>query len=243
MTVMIRLRSAARRPFAAAAVLAVAALATVDASEQFWEKTPFTEWTRAEAREVLSSSPWVRQVSILLPGVGAGPADAEPRVTDPGGGAGAGSESGAPGHQGVTLTVIWVAAPIREAHIRLDQFNGHMRDEKYWRPAVRGNPDIIQLTVSGAALPHLLKAGDPRLRSATYLKTRRGTQLPVTDVVFSKDYPRIPEVSLVFAAHIDGAPSITAKDEEVRLILPLGAQAVTVRFKLRDMFVRGQLML
>ena len=49
--------------------------------------------------------------------------------------------------------VMWVAAPIREAHIRLDQFKGHMRDEKYWRPAVRGNPEIIQLTVAGVRWP------------------------------------------------------------------------------------------
>ena len=138
---------------------------------------------------------------------------------------------------------MWVAAPVREAHIRLDQFKGHMRDEKYWRPAVRGNPEIIQLTVAGAALAQLLRADDPRLRSATYLKTKRGTQVSVQDVVFSKDYPRIPEVTLVFPAHTDGAPSITAVDEEATLVLPLGAHAITARFKLRDMIVRGQLML
>jgi hypothetical protein len=53
--------------FASAAVLAIAAVATVHTAQQFWEKTPFTEWTRADAIKVLSSSPWVRQVSILLP--------------------------------------------------------------------------------------------------------------------------------------------------------------------------------
>ena len=63
------------------------------------------------------------------------------------------------------------------------------------------------------------------------------------DVVFSKDYPRIPEVSLVFPAHSEGAPSITAEDEEATLVMPLGAHAITARFKLRDMIVRGQLML
>jgi hypothetical protein len=139
--------------------------------------------------------------------------------------------------------VVWVAAPIREAHIRLDQFKGHMREEKYWRPAVRGNPDIIQLTVAGAGLAHWLTADAQRLRPATYLQTKRGKQVPAQDVVFSKDYPRIPEVTLVFPAQTDGAPSITAADEEATLLLPLPGHAITARFKLRDMIVRGQLML
>ena len=84
---------------------------------------------------------------------------------------------------------------------------------------------------------------DPRLRSATYLKTKRGKQVPAQDVVFSKDYPRIPEVTLVFPAHTDGAPSITVADEDATLLMPLGAHTITVRFKLKDMMVRGQLML
>lgn len=239
MTWIIRLCSAVGRTVASAAVLAIAALATVHAGQQFWEKTPFTEWTRAEAVKVLSSSPWVRQVSILVPATDAAPVDADPTGTDPRPGAGAPSGSG----QRATLTVMWVAAPVREAHIRLDQFKGHMRDEKYWRPAVRGNPEIIQLTVAGAALTQLLRADDPRLRSATHLKTKRGKQVPVREVVFSKDYPRIPEVTFVFPAHADGAPSITAVDEEVTLVMPLGAHAITARFKLGDMIVRGQLVI
>ena len=163
--------------------------------------------------------------------------------TDPRAGVGASSGSGPPRHQRATLTVMWVAAPIREGHIRLDQFKGHMRDEKYWRPAVRGNPEIIQLTVAGAALAQSLRADDPRLGSATYLKTKRGKQVFARDVVFSKDYPRIPEVTLVFPAHTDGAPSITAADEEATLVMPLGSHVITARFRLRDMIVRGQLML
>jgi hypothetical protein len=67
--------------------------------------------------------------------------------------------------------------------------------------------------------------------------------VPAQDVVFSKDYPRIPEVTLVFPAQTDGAPSITAADEEATLLLPLPGHAITARFKLRDMIVRGQLML
>ena len=239
----IRLCRALRRAFASAAVLAIAGLATVHAAQQFWEKAPFTEWTRAEAIKVLSSSPWVRQVSILVPGTDTAPVDADPTVTDPRAGGAAPSGSGPPRHQRSTLTVMWVAAPIREASIRLDQFKGHMRDEKYWRPAVRGNPEIIQLTVAGAVLAQLLRADDPGLRSATYLRTKRGKQVPARDVVFSKDYPRIPEVTLVFPAHSDGAPSITAVDEEATLVMPLGGRAITVHFKLRDMIVRGQLAL
>ena len=47
--------------------------------------------------------------------------------------------------------------------------------------------------------------------------------MPARDVVFSKDFPRIPEVTLAFLAHLDGAPSITAVHEEETLIMrPLG---------------------
>ena len=67
--------------------------------------------------------------------------------------------------------------------------------------------------------------------------------MPAREVVFSKDYPRIPEVTLVFPAHIEGIPSITAADEEVTLIMALGVHAITARFTLRGMIVRGQLML
>ena len=235
--------SVVRRSFASAAVLGIATLATVQAAQQFWEKTPFTEWTEAEAKKVLSSSPWVRQVEILLPATDAASVGADPAGAGPGAGAGAPSGSGAPRHQRARLTVTWVSAPIREAHIRLDQFNGHMRDEKYWRPAVRGNPDIIQLTVASAALAQLLKADDPRLRSTKYLKTKRGKQVPAREVVFSKDYPRMPEVTFVFPAHSDDIPSIIAGDEEATLVLPVGPYTITARFKLRDMIVRGQLML
>ena len=243
MTWFNRLHSAVRRTFAMAAVLAIAALATVHATQQFWEETPFTEWTPREATKVLSSSPWVQQVSVLVPATDTAPVNADPTGTNSRVGAGAPSGSGLPQHQRVRLTVIWVAAPIREAHIRLDQFKGHMLDEKYWRPAVRGNPEIIQLTVAGPALAQLLRADDPRLRSATILKTKGGKQVSAQDVIFSKDYPRISEVTLVFPAHTDGVRSITAEDEEATLVLPLGAHAITARFKLRDMIVRGQLML
>jgi hypothetical protein len=239
-TWIIRRCSAVRRTFPSAAVLAIAALATVHAAQKFWER-PFTEWTRAEAIQVLSSSPWVRQVSILVPGTDAAPLDADPTGT--GAAAGARSRAELPPHQRARLTVTWVAAPIREAHIRLDQFNGHMRDEKYWRPGVRGNPEIIQLTVSGNALAGFLKADDPRLPSATYLKTKRGKQVHAQEVVFSPDYPHTPTVTLVFPAHTGGAPSITALDEEAALVMPLGTRAITARFKLRDMIVRGQLVL
>jgi hypothetical protein len=240
---IIRRRSAIRRIIVSAALLAIAAGATAHAGQQFWEKTPFTEWTRAEAMKVISSSPWVRQVSILVPATDGAPIDADPTSTNARGAVGTPSRSSLPPSQRARLTVTWVAAPIREAHIRLDQFKGHMVDEKYWKPAVRGNTEIIQLTVSGAALGQLLTTDDPHLRLATSLKTKRGTQLRPRDIVFSKDYPRIPEVTLVFPAQSDGAPSIVAADEEATLVLPLGSHTVTARFKLGDMMVRGQLML
>jgi hypothetical protein len=243
MMLIIRLCSAVRPAFASAAVLAVAALATVNAGQQYWEKTPFTEWTRVEAIKVLSSSPWVQQLTIFLPATDAALVDADPTGEDSRVGTRGPSGPGQPPHERARLTVMWVAAPIREAHVRLDQFKGHMRDEKYWRPAVRGNPEIFQLTVAGAALARLLSPNDPRLRSAAYLKTKRGKRVPARDVVFSKDYPRIPEVTLVFPAHTDGTPSITTVDEEVTLVMPLGGDAITARFKLRDMMIRGQLML
>ena len=243
MTWMSRLCSVMRRTFVSAAVLAIAAFGTVHAAQQFWDKTPFTEWTRAEALKVLSSSPWVRQVSVLVPATDVARVDADPAGTDPGARAGAPAGSGPPRHQQARLTVMWVAAPVREAHIRLDQFKGHMRDEKYWRPAVRGNPEVIQLTVAGAALAQLLTTDEPRLRSSTFLKMKAGKQVAAQDVVFSKDYPRIAEVSLVFPAHTDGAPSITAADEEAMLVMPVGAHTITARFKMREMVVRGQLML
>ncbi len=50
---------------------------------------------------------------------------------------------------------------------------------------------------------------------------------------------RLPEVTLVFPAHSDSAPSITAVDEEATLVMRLGAHPITARCKLRDMMVRG----
>ena len=47
----------------------------------------------------------------------------------------------------------------------------------------------------------------------------------------------------MFPAQTDGAPSITAADKEATLIMPLGVHTITARFELRDMIVRGQLML
>ena len=76
MTWIMRLCGALRGTFASAAVLAIAAFTTAQAAQQFWEKTPFTEWTQAEAMMVLSSYPWVRQISIFVPAGYAAPVDA-----------------------------------------------------------------------------------------------------------------------------------------------------------------------
>lgn len=235
-----------RRPSmsGALAVLLVllAAAAALRASPEEREPKPFTEWTREEAVHVLTASPWIRQLSVTAPA-----ADDEsiqsPPVASSGRGGTTTAPPAGPSHRTLPITVTWVALPVREAHIRLAQFQGHMRDEKYWRPSVRGNPDIIQISIGGPGVAEFLRPGEDALRAGVTLRTKRGRTLTASGVVFAAEYPRVPEVTFTFPSQMDEAPALTPADDEVTLAFPLGGSRMSARFRLRDMVRHGQLLI
>ena len=232
-------------------LVASAALTAAD----FWQEKDFTAWTAQQAEKMLTDSPWVKNVTVVIGSLREGALDGfQGGDTSLGGGGGRNPEGGTQvqGVRRVTVTVAWISGlPVRQAMVRLqsgqagqiapDQQRQLSQDEPLYTLAVVGLP------VRGRALP--LGTID-EIKARTSLKpARRDRILPETVRVLSapawllaqsfKDGDQLVRVEFLFPK----TSAIALDDKEVEFSTKLGDVEFTKKFKLADMMVRGQLAL
>jgi hypothetical protein len=230
-------------------LLACAALAAAD----FWEEKNFTTWSNKEVDQMLTDSPWSREVSVHIPdvslanrvgGLSGGIVGTGIRGRGAGrggggvGGAGAGNLGGgsfmAPPRRS-RLAVRWASAlPVKQASVRRRLSDGAAiptdllePDEPFYQVAVVGIPVDLFQTVGSLG----------EVRAATSLSRKNTAPIIPIDVRLSY------EKDLLVLEFRFPRVVITLDDTEVEFITRLGRTKVSKKFKLEEMIFDGQLTL
>ena len=220
-------------------LLACAVLAAAD----FWEEKDYRSWSAEEVDEMLADSPWSREVSVVVGGVGS-------RILGPFFGAGGAGDgridretiermadylvarrlSSSSGPERITLTVSWRSAlPVKQALVRAQA--GIRAPIPPAQRAFLIQHELLYV-VSVAGIPRQLTEGLNRqaLLAETILARKDKQPIVAEDVeIFESD----ETVILEFAFLRDDA--ITLLDREVEFVTKLGEIEVERSFKLQDM--------
>ena len=232
-------------------LLACAVLAAAD----FWEEKNFTTWSNKEVDQMLTDSPWSREVSVHIPDVslanrvgglsggivGTGVGFFRGGVGSGGGGVGgdgAGNLGGgsfmAPPRRS-RLAVRWASAlPVKQASVRRRLSDDEAiptdllePDEPFYQVAVVGIPEDLFQTVGSLG----------ELRAATSLSRKNTAPIIPIDIRLSH------EKDLLVLEFRFPRVVITLDDTEVEFITRLGRTKVSKKFKLEEMIFDGQLTL
>lgn len=212
------------------------------AGKNFWETKPFTEWSKEEAIQLITRSPWIKEEQLAL--LGASASAAGENAPEPSPGLSGGSE-GSPRPMGPSVSlrsqpiqITWMGEPVRKAYARLSQLHKGLSDEDAMKIA-SGNSEVVEIVVEGKLLNRLVAPNDQELPTKTYLQKKSGQQIPLIRATFSKDFQKNPMIFLMFPREVEGKPILTPEDKEVELVLQLGKRKVDTKFKLKDMWVNG----
>ena len=195
-------------------LLAGAALVAAD----FWEEKDFTTWSDEEVEEMLTDSPWAKQVGIIV-----------------------GGREQSDAIRPTTVTITWNSAlPIKQAMVRqaigldapipAEDQQALERAEPFYAVTLSGLPPTLRWL---ATRRDALKADSMLARKDKWpiapdsVRLFQDTQSRSISVVF-----RFPKTD-----------AITLDDRDVELITKLGNAEVTKTFTLADMVVGDQLAL
>jgi hypothetical protein len=219
-----------REVFRLAAItgLAVWAESLALAASDFWNKKKPSEWTEQEQLELITKSPWSKQIDAQILGNGLGT-----------------SAAGEAAIPTASLEVVWQSAQaISDAHpLKFpDTLNGHYLIAVTGIPgqalnaALQGNGGR---SGGGAGSGTPAPPADPNAglkRGATL--TAKGKAVPNADVVVSMN-----KSTTILFGFSKGALPLTAADREVDFELKLGGLSGKARFILKDMMYNGELAL
>ena len=197
-------------------LLAAAALVAAD----FWEEKDFTTWSDTEVQEMLTDSPWAKQVWIIVSGRGGEPLDAVERTE---------------------VTFTWNSAlPIKQALVRQAiGLDAPIPPES--QQALKRTEPFYAVTLSG--LPPTLRwlATRRDALKAESMLARKGKApiAPKSVRLFQDTQSRLISIAFLFPK----TDAITLDDEDVELITKLGNAEVKKTFELADMVFGGQLAL
>jgi hypothetical protein len=199
------------RRLAGAAALWVLAC-TVGLSADFWETRPFTDWSDKELQELMSDSPWTRNVRVVLntPGQrGQGPSKQK-------------------------LTISWRSAlPMKQAFVR--------NQVGLERPIPPDSQLILErqeefYVVSLSGLPQSYSRATGTLKNETFLERPHKDPISPSSTIIQ---PVKDTVMLVFA--FPRTDPITLKDREVEFVTKLGQIVIRKKFNLKSMVFHGEL--
>ncbi len=197
-------------------LLAAAALVAAD----FWEEKDFTTWSDTEVQEMLTDSPWAKQVRIIVSGRGSEPRDAVERTE---------------------VTFTWNSAlPIKQALVRQaigleapippESQHALERAEPFYAVTLSGLPPTLRWL---ATRRDALKAESMLVRQG------KAPIAPTSVRLFQDTQSRLISIAFLFPK----TDAITLDDQEVEVITKLGNAEVKKTFTLADMVFGGQLAL
>ena len=197
-------------------LLAAAALVAAD----FWEEKDFTTWSDTEVQEMLTDSPWAKQVGIIVGERGGEPRDAVERTE---------------------VTFTWNSAlPIKQALVRQAIGLDAPIPPESQQALERGEP-FYAVTLSGLppTLRWLATRRDALKTGSMLARKGKAPIAPKSVRLFQETQSRLISIAFLFPK----TDAITLDDQDVELITKLGDAEVKKTFKLADMVFAGQLAL
>ena len=214
------------------------------------DKKPYTKWTRAEARLVLSDSPWGKSQRFIT-----GSGDELPKKIDINNPAGEiGPNVTSPNSLSFMMCLL-SAKPVREAISRRllrdeDERDASLDDTIHalledFTP--KGESEHIAILVSAASSPGprlqeaqaaLINKTTDDLKPETFLEVKGGKRVALSEY---RSYGRVGGV-FIFPRVVDGEPLINAKSGELRFHTKLSKVfKLDARYRPKDMIYQGKL--
>jgi hypothetical protein len=196
-----------------------------------WKSKKYTDWSDAEAMQVLERSPWANVVSVMT---GTNPQspdyDSSPsnRTTD------AINENDRT--QG--YTVAWYSSiPVREAHARLAELRGRATKEQleqFLQPVT----EVCLIAIRGRSQDRLMKANKEQLLKKTYLQVKGKEKVYATD--FTAPSTPTAQAIFQFPRTVNGVPILTEDDKDIEFVTDLGEYRVRAHFAPKKMIFEGK---
>ena len=231
-------------------VLAMALLAGIPArAQEFWEKKPYTEWSKQECERLLRDSPWAKTftISAVRQDRFGQPTKGESRQTE---------------QRIFYYAQLRSALPVRQAVVRLSQIEGKYDkmstadkqafDQSANRYLNAQYPEIVvhidyssDVEFFDKELANHWQSRQPQemINSNVYLTTSRGTR--VSPISFTAPRGAARAFEFVFPRLHNGEPLITANVESIRIEFPnpqireLNDQRTTFEFRTDKMKYKG----
>ncbi len=223
--------------------------------KKFWEEKAYSEWDEKETKKILNKSPWSKTITLSFGGGGMGG-----RGGMGGGGGGMGGRGGGMGGA-PKMTLSWYSRPLREAMARnLVLANPEVGQEALDKYLKYKDDEYIYILMSGGMTGMMSgggrgaregMGGDPEqmaarreqfmaeLREKTYLEKKNKEKIPLANAVPPQG--RGNPFIFQFLREIDGKPTVTLADKEVRFKTQIANQKINSKFKLKDMVIDGKL--
>ena len=219
------------------------------AAKKFWEQKEFPDWSKKEIQQMITKSPWAREVT-LRPSIGnlGGASSTE------GGGSLGGVQAGP---ASFTVMVRWYSAlPVKHAlaahrhgaDAQADEELG--RERTHYEIGVSGETWAL-LSDSGSS--ESTTAADPwqamidRLKSESFLKSsgREPIQAVELEMRNAPDWDATDGQEMgaraEFLMRFPRTPALTLEDKQVEFVTIVGGEKVKRKFKLKDMVYKGNL--
>ena len=208
----------------------------------FWEDKDFTSWSAEEVDEILTDSPWSKNVTVVVRGAGgrtpgfgtagvAGDGDGGIRVVpdrESSGGHGIDGFGATPVR--MTLTVAWRSAlPVKQALARAQAGIGEPIPPAQQAFLIQHEPLYI-VSVSGVPR-QLAEVTRKTLLEQTALERNGKAPIVAEDV---EPFFQIDETVILEFAFLRDDP-IALADEEVKFVTTLGENEIERSFRLQDM--------
>jgi hypothetical protein len=220
------------------------ALVAFAGPKDFWETKPFTEWTDKEVDKLLrNDSPWTIRLLLNAPSTGAGSGAGKS------GASGGGSEGPPP------IYISWYARPIREAVARYMMLQNPNMPKAQLDALVNYKSDFIEFMLMDLPSSGGARGGQrggrgetgggggseaqEKFKQETYLLKKDNAKIPLE--TYQPPRSRGTAGFLKFPKEIDGKPTITADDKEIRLVIKIQDNTYKFVFKLDKMVVKGNL--
>jgi hypothetical protein len=219
--------------------LVIILVCLLGAADPPWKNKPVQQWDEEDAKQVLTSSPWVAKVvPVELPEL-----PAEPRRD--GGGPGGGRETGPGGVDGAVympgapktpapkrypgaLLLRWEsAAPIRVAEIKAHEMGAPDWEGDYYVLAVYHVPDLNSSPMIPAGV----------LKGAAWLKREGKKDLKPARVEILQEQTSSSIVVYLFPR----SEAVTKEDGRLEFVAQIGRLSLTQCFNLEEMLYQGKL--
>jgi hypothetical protein len=198
-----------------------------------WKTKNYTEWSEADANQVLNRSPWANTESVAtgFSGIPEHETEAVGSVSRPSG------LGGADDMNSINYTVAWYSsAPVRQAHARLASLKGKATEDQL-KQFLEPVADVCLITVAGGNRKPFIEANKEKLLKKTYLQVKGKEKIYATEFAAPTATSRLAVFQ--FPRTVNGAPIFVEADKDVEFVTDVGAFKIRSHFTPQKMIFNG----